>query len=820
LLFLVTYRQYTKLRKSAHLIGEMTGRFLWADGQLHLLPGLSKTTHKQMVARLSFQPANFASGDFNLTANKLRVLLARGSTPTDAELNFMIHSELSSYGREQRIKDRIAVNTEDTEPSGGEGYLKDPHDNLYPYLFPTGGTKMPEKVRHLLKSHVLNQLEEAFEDPDNFIYFTCYGSGISYNWDEGGDLDIQMWVDIEKFQALNEEKATWTMDDLLAEVRRNVQLVNFPTVKEIGLSPGKDDDESTGEMLIQYYPKPGKGTKEENLAQQPYACLDLETGEWLVPPKPFDPEFYGLHFLEVMPKATDMAIQAEALLDEFERNVLNWQFWFSLYSRYRNPAYQEQYQEAQKNAIMEKSGIENMFHGIFGGRQEAYSPGGKGIEDERDMTQKLLEVWGIFQRLKHYSRAPLPWDEQELPTSPEEVGEDSAESDTEQQNRDSRNKADDFIVSHGWTVAQKMADHNGWTNYETWWVETWIDNEQHTNEIANDLVTRGDIKAFEQWAIETFIAPNNAEAIKGAQEWNDIPEPERIDHNLEDLKNKYEDNPDALNAFDGLFGQGDVGDITPNIIDPNVVNWHELFTHRQQDMENEYRFEHGMPLTWEEETDQDAPGDSTFPSEWTSKWRFAGQYDSPEHRDPGGWQGIMEKAQRLRSNGQVQVQRNGVQNIVGTVQGDHGTYQTEIWRQDPQRNTISLWNCECPWGGYSWGRTRQFKKYEGRPCAHTLALYWEALTHPLDEEYGDNQQLTIPGLDPYGGQPQQGAPSIDLNDAVQQTVRAPQPSQIVQPTQAEQLNLTFPGTFSKWHKKGALQNGDYARITKTVDRDR
>jgi hypothetical protein len=55
-----------------------------------------------------------------------------------------------------------------------------------------------------------------------------------------------------------------------------------------------------------------------------------------------------------------------------------------------------------------------MFQSIFGDRAKAYSPEGKGVYDERDIMQKLLEVWGIFQELKHYAREDLPW-ELEIP---------------------------------------------------------------------------------------------------------------------------------------------------------------------------------------------------------------------------------------------------------------------------------------------------------------------------------------------------------------------------------------------------------------------
>jgi hypothetical protein len=45
-----------------------------------------------------------------------------------------------------------------------------------------------------------------------------------------------------------------------------------------------------------------------------------------------------------------------------------------------------------EDARQRKEGIKNMFDSIFGGRAKAYSPEGKGIKDERDIMQKLLEV--------------------------------------------------------------------------------------------------------------------------------------------------------------------------------------------------------------------------------------------------------------------------------------------------------------------------------------------------------------------------------------------------------------------------------------------
>jgi len=77
------------------------------------------------------------------------------------------------------------------------------------------------------------------------------------------------------------------------------------------------------------------------------------------------------------------------------------------------------------------------------------------------------------------------------------------------------------------------------------------------------------------------------------------------------------------------------------------------------------------------------------------------------------------------------------------VVGDHGEYDVEISRHDPQSQVIEQWNCECPWAQYAWDRTRKWKKYEGRPCSHVLAAYWKARSTPLDTE-GMEPEYEVP----------------------------------------------------------------------------
>lgn len=121
------------------------------------------------------------------------------------------------------------------------------------------------------------------------------------------------------------------------------------------------------------------------------------------------------------------------------------------------------------------------------------------------------------------------------------------------------------------------------------------------------------------------------------------------------------------------------------------------------------------------------------------------------------WDEIMAKATRLIQSNQVTVLRNGYNNVVGHVVGDHGEYNTEFGRDDPDSRAITTWQCDCPWDQYAWGRTRKWKKYEGRPCAHVLALYWKSTATPLDDDVTDEQKSTIgPGqkMGPSGPPPE------------------------------------------------------------------
>lgn len=228
-------------------------------------------------------------------------------------------------------------------------------------------------------------------------------------------------------------------------------------------------------------------------------------------------------------------------------------------------------------------------------------------------------------------------------------------------------------------------------------------------------------------------------------------------------------------------------------------------------------------------------------------------------RKTADWDEIMAKAKRLIQSNQVQILRNGYNNVVGHVQGDHGEYQTEIGRDDPNSRAITTWQCDCPWDQYAWQRTRKWKKYEGRPCAHVLATYWKALATPLDEDVtpqgqpnpqmslfnmppgqaapaapspfnvqapgGPVQQMQIPGM--YPGQatgtpgqapgavpaPNQVIPPFPL-DAIQQAQQAVNPASVPGQRQPSPTNpMQWPGgTFSSVQDWDLQPDWDFDRV--------
>jgi hypothetical protein len=233
---------------------------------------------------------------------------------------------------------------------------------------------LPE-ARQAFIGRFLEVVLPVYPDIRDVVRFAAIGSGASYNWDEAGDFDVQVWV---------------ANDDLVAEIRRLIvaELLD-KTCEDFGLD---------GTMGVQYYAKLGRGIFEENLSGNPYACYDIDLDKWLVEPFPMTPEFYGDLFLLVTSRAEEIAQEADILLSAYERDRRDVEYWSALAAE--ADGYEYQVEASQANLRESWDRAKAFFHQMMLMRKRAYEPGGKGVFDDGDAIWKLLEVWGITPRLK------------------------------------------------------------------------------------------------------------------------------------------------------------------------------------------------------------------------------------------------------------------------------------------------------------------------------------------------------------------------------------------------------------------------------------
>lgn len=89
------------------------------------------------------------------------------------------------------------------------------------------------------------------------------------------------------------------------------------------------------------------------------------------------------------------------------------------------------------------------------------------------------------------------------------------------------------------------------------------------------------------------------------------------------------------------------------------------------------------------------------------------------------WMDVQAKARRIRREGYVKIVAASNTFVSGEVKGDNGVYETQL-NYVPGTRKVADWACGCKWAAYTWGRSPQYKRFEGRLCSHALATQYEA----------------------------------------------------------------------------------------------
>ena len=244
------------------------------------------------------------------------------------------------------------------------------HDTLYPAVF--DGLKVRPEVKARLLQVVNGAMPEGTKGQ---VRLWLEGSGASFNWDEAGDLDIQVWV------------ALATPVGTTRAVREVLAPLHGKPLSDIGVP---------GAMQMQFYVHAGDGTPEDALKAKPYALYDLDTDTWAVMPIPQTPAMYAERFARAQGPASIYADQADDALGRLDRAEQSIEFAKATGLDYAG--YADEAAIARQQAM-------DLYARIKDGRAQAYGPGGEGLNDVRDTIVKVLEAWGVWQRLKALAEA-------------------------------------------------------------------------------------------------------------------------------------------------------------------------------------------------------------------------------------------------------------------------------------------------------------------------------------------------------------------------------------------------------------------------------
>ena len=152
---------------------------------------------------------------------------------------------------------------------------------------------------------------------------------------------------------------------------------------------------------------------------------------------------------------------------------------------------------------------------------------------------------------------------------------------------------------------KKVADYNGWTNWETWNTKLMMDNEYEIYKHFRKMIADGDpFEEFVNHAIQMVVAPYNQNLLEDFQSMTDEEEIEtKLQHDLEDwqadAKRKYPDDPYAQEEYVekmksivyGLMGEPEPTDIANHWLDESKINWEEIYESMKSDWEEEQEYE-------------------------------------------------------------------------------------------------------------------------------------------------------------------------------------------------------------------------------------
>lgn len=264
-------------------------------------------------------------------------------------------------------------------------YFSEHAETLDPTLF--DGNRLKPEVRlwmlrliHtvLSESPLKSALSGSFLHPESWVRIWVAGSGVSYQWQANGDLDLMVGVDFVQLRRANPAYAGLTDSEITAALN---QLFFDELSTPLGEFPFNTQDVT---YEVTAYVNRGVGNRRDDIKTiNPYAAYDVTEDEWAVVPT------RGATTLNPaweMTAERDRQFAAD-LVDEYSSALRQVQ-------AATNPAHRAN-AESRLQRIMDAAA--GLYEELHDGRRSAFGPAGAGYADFNNYRWQAGKRNGVVQ---------------------------------------------------------------------------------------------------------------------------------------------------------------------------------------------------------------------------------------------------------------------------------------------------------------------------------------------------------------------------------------------------------------------------------------
>lgn len=261
-------------------------------------------------------------------------------------------------------------------------YFSAPSDHLDPALFSWDNT-LKESVSHPLITAACETLKRAgLVHPEDWLNMWLTGSGITYQWQENNDLDVQLGIDYDLFVRENPRFGDVGQYDMENKLNTYLRTFLWPKMEHATFD-GK-------EFTVTFFWN--REVENDITAIHPYAAYNIVDNRWVVEPPQIPPDPHTLYPQEWFNTAGNDEIAARRIEEEYLHSS-------SALFTYQPGSPGAVNTQTRMNLL--RAQAQTLYDDIHQGRRQAFASGGKGYYDYYNFRWQQAKEAGTKDRLKY-----------------------------------------------------------------------------------------------------------------------------------------------------------------------------------------------------------------------------------------------------------------------------------------------------------------------------------------------------------------------------------------------------------------------------------